>query len=56
MSGSGSKRGGNPNGRNGDKLAIPMPFEEALKAATEVPADKLPPRPRKQGKKQKPSR
>ena len=28
--------------RNG-KLAIPLPFETALKAATEVPADRLPP-------------
>ncbi len=36
------------NGRNGDKLSIPLPFEEAVKAATEVPADKLPPPPSKQ--------
>lgn len=28
--------------RNG-KLAIPLPFEKALKAATEVPADRLRP-------------
>jgi len=28
--------------RNG-KLAIPLPFETALKAATEVPADRLAP-------------
>jgi len=26
----------NPHGRNGDKLRIPMPFEDAVKAATEV--------------------
>jgi hypothetical protein len=26
----------NPNGRNGDKLRIPMPFEDAIKAALEV--------------------
>jgi hypothetical protein len=26
----------NPNGRNGDKLRIPMPFEDAVKAALEV--------------------
>ena len=30
------------NGRNGDKLSIPLPFDEALKAAMKVPADKLP--------------
>lgn len=29
------------NGRNGDKLSIPLPFDEALKAAMKVPADKL---------------
>jgi hypothetical protein len=28
--------------RNG-KLSIPLPFEKALKAATNVPADRLPP-------------
>jgi len=26
----------NPNGRNGDKLHIPLPFEDAVKAALEV--------------------
>ena len=36
-----------PERRNG-KLLIPLPFEEALKAATEVPADKLAPPPSKQ--------
>ena len=29
------------NGRKGDKLSIPLPFDEALKAAMKVPADKL---------------
>lgn len=32
---------GDPDRRNG-KLSIPLPFDEALKAATKVPADKLP--------------
>lgn len=30
------------NGRNGDKLPIPMPFEEALKGATETKPPKEP--------------
>jgi len=35
----------NPNGRNGDKLRIPMPFEDAVKAALEVkPGDKKAPK------------
>ena len=29
------------NSRNGDKLSIRLPFDEALKAAMKVPADKL---------------
>lgn len=29
--------------KNNGKLSIPLPFESALKAATEVPADRLPP-------------
>ena len=37
---------------NNGKLAIPLPFERALKAATEVPADRLPP-PEKKRKPQK---
>jgi hypothetical protein len=37
---------GKPARRNGN-LSIPLPFEEALKAATEVPADKLDPPPSK---------
>lgn len=42
MSGSGRKKPSNPNGRNGDKLSIPLPFDEALKAATEVKPPKEP--------------
>jgi hypothetical protein len=26
----------NPNGRNGNKLRIPLPFEDAVKAALEI--------------------
>lgn len=33
--------GDNRTPRNG-KLRIPLPFEDALRAATKVPADKLP--------------
>jgi len=29
----------NPNGRNGNKLRIPLPFEDAVKAALEVKPD-----------------
>ena len=36
------------NGKRNGKLAIPLPFEDALRAATEVPADKLAPPPSKQ--------
>lgn len=43
---------GSTRKRNG-KLAIPLPFQEALKAATEVPADKLPPPERKRKAKTK---
>ena len=32
-----------PTPRRNGKLAIPMPFEDALRAATELSADKLPP-------------
>jgi len=39
---SGSTDNGDRPPRNG-KLSIPLPFERALKAATEVPADRLPP-------------
>ena len=28
---------------NNGKLSIPLPFEDALKAATDVPVDRLPP-------------
>jgi hypothetical protein len=38
--------------RNG-KLRIPLPFEDALKAATEVPADKLAPPASKKKSRQK---
>lgn len=34
----------NPNGRNGDKLRIPLSFEDALKAAVET---KSPPAPKR---------
>jgi hypothetical protein len=42
----------NPNGRNGDKLRIPMPFEDAVKAALEVkPEEKKSPPKKKATKK-----
>lgn len=41
--------------RNG-KLVIPLPFEEALKAATEVPADKLAPPPKREPRRKKAKR
>jgi hypothetical protein len=42
----------NPNGRNGDKLRIPLPFEDAVKAALEVePAEKKPPKRKRKPKK-----
>jgi len=31
------------SGKRNGKLSIPLPFETALKAAAEVPADRLPP-------------
>jgi len=37
-----SDSGTGANHRNG-KLAIPLPFEKALKAATNIPADRLAP-------------
>jgi hypothetical protein len=41
--------------RNG-KLAISLPFEEALKAATEVPADRLTKRPKRKSQKKRAKR
>jgi hypothetical protein len=40
------KRAPNPNGRNGDKLRIPLPFEDALKAAVETKPPESKKRPR----------
>jgi len=42
------KDGPRRNGRNGDKLSIPLPFDEALKAATETKPPEEPKKP--QGK------
>ena len=42
------------NGKQNGKLSIPLPFEDALRAATEIPASKLPPpngKPRKRPRK-----
>jgi len=36
------KDGPRRNGRNGNKLSIPLPFDEALKAATETKPPKEP--------------
>jgi hypothetical protein len=39
------------------KLSIPLPFETALKAATEVPADRLaPPEKKRKSRAKKPAR
>ncbi len=44
----------NPHGRNGDKLRIPLPFEDAVKAALEVaPGEKKSPK-KKSPKKSRP--
>ena len=40
------------NGRNGDKLKIPLPFDEALKAATET----KPPQEPKKAPRKKPAK
>jgi hypothetical protein len=37
------KKTPNPNGRNGHKLKIEIPFEDAVAAALKVPAPKKPP-------------
>jgi hypothetical protein len=44
------------NGQRNGKLRIPLPFEQALKAATNVPADKLPPpEPKRKARSKKPT-
>jgi hypothetical protein len=40
-----SNRPANPNGRNGNKLRIPLPFEDAIRAGLETPP--APPKPKK---------
>ena len=47
------KDGPRRNGRNGDKLSIPLPFDEALKAATET---KPPAREPKKAPRKKPAK
>lgn len=42
--------------RRSGNLSIPLPFEDALKAATEVPADKLAPPPKRKPQKKRAKR
>ena len=42
--------------RQNGKLSIPLPFETALKAATEVPADRLKPPEKKREPRKKPAK